>query len=644
MPNDRYIGMTLDNRYEILDTVGTGGMAHVYRARDMQLGRLIAVKILKDEFSEDEEFRRRFRVESQTVAMLSHPNIVAVYDVSKSDDPEYMVMELLDGLTLKAYITRKGVLTWKETLHFSLQIAKALSHAHSMGIIHRDIKPQNVMVLRDGSVKVMDFGIARLMASPNTKKQESFGSVHYISPEQAKGIPVDARTDLYSLGVVMYEMLTGVLPYEGDSDVAIAVQHINSTPVPPTELNPDIPLGLQDITLRALIADPKRRYGSADAMVRDLEEFRRDPSARFFGEYDDVEVLDADGSDDPTRPVPVVTSLTSTTGNSIKPAPKRNTPRKSQGEMTREEYRESRRRASRVSVALGSGIVLLIIVVLFVTLLLPTISKWFSGEDVPMITIPRFVGQPYDSVQQSADYKELFTFYKADEQYSKDYAVGVIMAQNTAPGTQLPQKDTKIPISVTVSLGEQPPVVMPNYINQPYRDASNQFARMLDDLKLRIEVRIETKASDSVTKDFVISTTPAAGEALRDGMIVFITYSTGPETKFVMMPKLVGLSLDGARELIEEKNLVYDPAYVEFVEDDAPENTVIWQLQEPFIDVAEKTTIVLRVSSGPAPSPEPSPEPTPSPIIPSYPPIPSPDVTWTSPPPEETPPADPTDD
>ena len=215
MDMDRYIGRLLDNRYEILEVIGTGGMAVVYKARCHRLNRLVAIKILKDDYSQDEEFRRRFHAESHAVAMLSHSNIVSVYDVSTADDADYIVMELIDGITLKQYMEKKGTLNWKETLHFAIQIAKALEHAHSRGIIHRDIKPHNVMVLKNGSVKVTDFGIARVMSKSNTLTKEALGSVHYISPEQARGGRVDNCSDLYSLGVVMYEMMTGRPPYDG---------------------------------------------------------------------------------------------------------------------------------------------------------------------------------------------------------------------------------------------------------------------------------------------------------------------------------------------------------------------------------------------------------------------------------------------
>jgi len=275
---ENYIGRLLDNRYEILEVIGTGGMAVVYKARCHRLNRLVAIKILKDDLSQDAEFRRRFHAESQAVAMLSHPNIVNVYDVSHSERGDFIVMELIDGISLKQYMEQKGTLNWREVLHFSTQIAKALEHAHGRGIIHRDIKPHNIMILKDGSVKVADFGIARVSSAQSTLTREALGSVHYISPEQAKGSKIDYRSDLYSLGVVMYEMLTGQPPYDGETPVSVAIQHINAQAARPRALNAQIPLGLEQITMHAMAADLDIRYESATEMLRDLDEFRKNPN------------------------------------------------------------------------------------------------------------------------------------------------------------------------------------------------------------------------------------------------------------------------------------------------------------------------------------------------------------------------------
>ena len=271
---DQYIGKMLDNRYELLELIGHGGMANVYKAKCHRLNRLVAVKILKSDLAENADFRRRFRDESLAVAQLSHANIVSVYDVSSSDGIEYIVMELIDGITLKQYMERRGKLDWREALHFISQIMRGLSHAHSRGIVHRDIKPQNIMVLRDGSVKVADFGIACLADAANTLTQEALGSVHYISPEQARGDRTDARSDIYSAGVVLYEMLTGRLPFEGDSAVSVAIQHLSSTPLDPREINPDIPESLELICKKAMCPELSRRYVSAEEMLDDLEKFR----------------------------------------------------------------------------------------------------------------------------------------------------------------------------------------------------------------------------------------------------------------------------------------------------------------------------------------------------------------------------------
>ena len=272
MDKDKYIGRLLDGRYEILEVLGVGGMAVVYKARCHRLNRMVAVKILKDEFSQDEEFRRRFHAESQAVAMLSHPNIVSVYDVSSTGDADFIVMEVIDGITLKEYMEKKGVLNWKETLHFAIQIAKALEHAHSRGIVHRDIKPHNVMVLKNGSLKVNDFGIAQITSKSTTLTKEALGSVHYISPEQAKGGRVDNRSDIYSLGIVMYEMISGRVPYDGDSPVSVAIQHINGGAVKPSHWNPNVPVGLEQIIARAMALLPGDRYSSATEMLYDMDE------------------------------------------------------------------------------------------------------------------------------------------------------------------------------------------------------------------------------------------------------------------------------------------------------------------------------------------------------------------------------------
>ena len=284
---DKYIGKKLDGRYEIRELIGVGGMANVYKAYDVLENRVVAVKILREEYMNNDEFMRRFRNESRAISLLDHPNIVKVYDVIFSNRIQSIVMEYIDGITLKDYIEQEHVLRWKEALHFTVQILRALQHAHDKGIVHRDIKPQNIMLLSDGTIKITDFGIARFSrSSTKTITDKAIGSVHYISPEQASGAFTDARSDIYSVGVMMFEMLTGKLPFEADTLVSVAVKQIQSQPALPRSINPDIPEGLQEIVMRAMQKDADKRYQSAAEMLHDIYEFKKNPSIVFSYKYD----------------------------------------------------------------------------------------------------------------------------------------------------------------------------------------------------------------------------------------------------------------------------------------------------------------------------------------------------------------------
>ena len=287
---DNNIGKKLDGRYELLELIGVGGMADIYRARDIQEDRIVAVKILKTEFAGSEEFLRRFRNESKAIALLSHPNIVKIYDVGFTDKVQFIVMEYVDGITLTDYIEQQGVLKWRDAVHFTVQVLKALQHAHDRGIVHRDVKSSNIMLLRDGTIKVMDFGIARFNRENNkTMSEKTIGSVHYISPEQARGDITDERSDIYSVGVALYEMLTGRKPFDGDTPVAIALKHMQSTPKKPTEINETIPEGLEQIVLRAMQKEPSARYQTAGEMISDLEDFKKNPGIMFDYKYNSTD-------------------------------------------------------------------------------------------------------------------------------------------------------------------------------------------------------------------------------------------------------------------------------------------------------------------------------------------------------------------
>ena len=552
--NDKYIGKMLDDRYEILEVIGEGGMAIVYRALDHRLNRDVAVKIMRDEMAADEEFRRRFCTESHAVAMLSHPNIVAVYDVSHNDNVEYIVMELVDGITLKQYIERKGVVAWKEVVHFTKQISKALAHAHERGIIHRDIKPQNIMLLRDGTIKVGDFGIAALENEVYENNGEAIGSIHYIAPEQARGECPDARSDIYSLGVMMYEMLTGGLPFTGNTLGEIAVQHMNAKPVPPHEKNPEIPLELERITLKAMSAELSERYQSANELLSDLEAFIHTP-VTIDGESADYENPD------------------------VKPV-------RSSTELSRERYR-LRRRSGVVSFMSGTFGLLVLAVALFAFLWNFWLKDVFSPAE--RIALPNFEGSNYESIINNT---ELSSMYKFNVIYISDDSVepGIVISQSPAAGRSMMVTPSGIEVDLTVNAGVSLTSV-PDVLNTDYRDAMRNLRAA------GFNVEIENAASDSYTKDYVIATSPVAGEQLSSGSTVYITVSAGPEIQYVSMPNLVGSTEDSAISRIESSNLSYGGS--DRVVSDYEVGTVIDQSISSSESVAEHTKVYLTVSSGP---------------------------------------------
>ncbi len=574
---DKYLGQMLDGRYEILEVIGTGGMAIVYKARDHRLNRLVAVKILKEELALDADFRRRFHTESQAVAMLSHPNIVTVYDVSLSSNVDYIVMELIDGITLKQYMQRKGFLTWKESLHFAIQIVKALAHAHSRGIIHRDIKPHNIMILRDGSVKVADFGIARLQSNQNTLTQETLGSVHYISPEQAKGSHVDERTDLYSLGVVMYEMLTTRLPFEGDSPVSVAIQHISAVPLMPRDINPDIPAALESITMKAMNPNLDERYLTAEEMYNDLEEFRKDPSGAAVS-------APAAGAVVPSGPVYEYQNQNEKT-QKLSGIPGR-VKRSVFDELPREEYIRQSRKSRQTATLIGVFCVVLFIIGLFVFLWNFWLKELFT--DAERIEVPNVIGKRYEDVLSDPQY-DAFVFVPAYET-NENYDEGYIFNQSPVGGREVAKLEDGTKINITVSMGKEI-LSMPNLVNQEYRKASID----LQNMDLVVDVTVE--ASADVTKDYVIRTIPAAGEDVSPGMTVYLVVSGGPEVIYAKVPQLVGLTRAAAQSRLDSLNLTLGE--VTTAESDRPEGEVIWQNIEAGEEVPERTSVSIQISEGP---------------------------------------------
>lgn len=555
--NDKYIGKMLDDRYEILERIGEGGMAVVYKALCHRLNRYDAVKIMRDEMAADEEFRRRFCAESQAIAMLSHPNILAVYDVSHSDDIEYIVMELIDGITLKQYMERRGALSWKETLHFSKQIAKALAHAHERGIIHRDIKPQNIMLLRDGTIKVGDFGIAALENEIYENNGQAIGSIHYIAPEQARGSCPDARSDIYSLGVVMYEMLTGELPYTGETLGEIAVKHMNAEPAPPHEKNSELPPELERITLKAMNAKLEERYQSANELLNDLENFAQ--SQVKAEEPEEEEIQKTPG---------------------VKPV-------RSVSELPREKYRRRRRRAGRVSFLSGTFGLLLLAIWLFSFLWNFWLKDVFSPAE--RIELPNFMGTEFQAIENNPDLMSTYSFnvvYVIDTENPS----GLVLSQSPAAGRSMMVTPGGIEVELTVSSGADMSAV-PDVSGLNYNDAM----WMLRDSGFVPE--IENSISDSVERDLVINTSPAAGESVSRGSTVYLVVSSGTEIRYLEVPNLVGSTEEAARSKLENAGLSYGGS--ERVVSDLAVGTVVGQSADAFTQIEEHSKVYLQVSSGP---------------------------------------------
>ena len=582
---DQYIGKMLDNRYEILERIGTGGMAIVYKAKCHRLNRLVAIKILKSDLAQNEEFRRRFNAESQAVAQLSHPNIVSVYDVSRGGDMEYIVMELIDGITLKQYMEKRGQLNWRESLHFITQIMRGLSHAHSRGIIHRDIKPQNIMVLRDGSVKVADFGIACLADSAQTLTQEALGSVHYISPEQARGDRPDARSDIYSSGVVLYEMLTGRLPFEGESAVAVAIQHLSSIPLAPREINPDIPEQLELICMKAMAPDLEHRYQSADAMIADLEAFRKNPEVEMKFDLSD---LRPEENDEPTRTIRTMPSHTVTIPVH---QPERNYPRRE-----RDEDEEPRRAGSGKRGVLVSAVTVAAVAVVIV--LFKTILGSFAPAVVDQYQVPDLYDMTIEEAENDPRIEGVFEIQKAGSEFSTDVSEGHILRQD--PKKEETRKGSQLVIQVWVSAGEETGEV-PDLENKSEQDARILLEKLNKEynLELTVEAPEELKQfSEEITEGYVIKTEPAQGEILKKGDTVKLILSKGPDIKPVTVLPFVGMSIDSVLSQLESYKLTCDAADVEVVDSDKPGGTIVWQSPASGETVPEWTTIKFRVSAG----------------------------------------------
>lgn len=596
---DQYIGKLLDNRYEIMEQIGMGGMARVFRALDHRLNRQVAVKILREDLAEDAELRRRFHEESQAVAMLSHPNIVAVYDVSRSSDVEYIVMELIDGITLKQYMQKKGnKLNWREALHFITQIVKALGHAHSRGIIHRDIKPHNIMVLRDGSVKVADFGIARVASGGHsTLTQEALGSVHYISPEQARGSHIDARSDLYSAGVVLYEMITGRLPFEGDTPVSVAIQHINSIPLSPREIDPAIPEALEAITMKAMAPDPDNRYLSADDMLADLEEFRKNPNINF--DYNVSGFQDDEDDVDKTQVLPTAASISRVGSRVREPERVQNRsrsnppPRHREREEDEEEYDDGPRRPNWPIIGAVAAILVFVVALLYI--MFSTAFSGSLGAQTQNIRVPSVTGYLFSEAQANTELLNGFTLVQG-ETVESDQPAGTILHQSPDANSFVSGDD--MTITVTVSSGEAEEVTMPPLEGKTLAQALSALQVDLD-LGLRVDYDSRSEYHDTIPEGCVISTIPEEGTVLSEGQQVILVMSLGKEETPMVMPNLIGMDEETAKKTITDMGLVV--GQVQPSPSDEQEAGKVWyQSVAVNASVTEGTTVDIFVSTGPS--------------------------------------------
>lgn len=569
---DKYIGKRLDGRYEIHELLGVGGMAYVYKAYDNIEKRWVAIKILKEELAGNSDFLRRFRNESKAIAVLSHPNIVKVYDVSFGDRIQYIVMEYIDGITLKQYIEQQGEIKWREALYFTVQILRALQHAHEKGIIHRDIKPQNIMLLEDGTIKVTDFGIARFsQAETQTMTDKAIGSVHYIAPEQARGGYINDKADIYSVGVMLYEMLTGQLPFVADNAVSVAIMQMQAEPTPPSRINPSIPKGLEEITMHAMEKNPAQRFPSAADMLEDVERFRRNPEIVFrYGEQVDR-------------------AYAGTSADIYGNVQQNAAPQKYNDNYEYEEEYVRSKNGARASNII-KGIVAAVIVV---ALVVGGIFGWrylqnltaSTNKTSDEIVLPKFVGMIYASdIEGNSEYADLTFEITYGNVPSKQ--PGEVLRQTPAAGMTVKKGKT---VSLTVN-GEAEQIVVEDVKGYKQQDA-------YDALKaLNLSPKIQAVADDDTAVGYVVKTDPAAGSTVSTGTAVTIYVSSGPSTESAVIPNIVGYQYSDAKEQLEAAGFVVTAEYDD--ESDKDENTVLSVSPNEGEKAKKGSVVTVTVSSG----------------------------------------------
>ncbi len=562
---DKYIGKRLDGRYEIQELIGVGGMAYVYKAYDSVDGREVAVKILKDEFLANAEFTRRFKNESKAIAILSHPNIVKVLDVSFGDRMQYIVMEYIDGITLKEYIEQQRV-TWKEAVHFTEQILRALQHAHDKGIVHRDIKPQNIMLLADGTIKVTDFGIARFSRNEfrTGLGDKAIGSVHYISPEQARGAYTDEKADIYSVGVMLYEMLTGQLPFEADNAVSVAIMQLQSQPKKPSEINPQIPEGLEEITLKAMQKDPEKRYQSAAEMLQDINEFKQNPSIRFEYKY----FVD----DTPTRFVEAITNI--------------------KGEPEKEEDEKKNPSMLPILAGVAAAFVLVALLIVGIVLVKTGVIK-FGGNDSSSysdtMVVPNFINKEYRLLTPE-DIEGFAGTPTLNYAYSNEVQEGYIIAQDPAPNKNI-KRNTK---SLTLTISRGPlKIELPEVMGQKEETMVN----LLETKGLRTKVIQAT--DESVPEGYVIRLKAASEPIVKDTLIYVYVSIGAKQAEPIEIDNVVGMTKTAAMARLTQQGFVVSEDSVQLVNvDGGTAGTVVKQIPAAGEKLLPGEEVQLKICSG----------------------------------------------
>lgn len=554
---EKYVGQIFDNRYKLIRIVGVGGMAVVFEAHDLLMKRTVAIKMLKDDISGDTQAVKRFINESKAVAMLSHPNIVNIFDVSVKDNLKYIVMEYIEGITLKNYMTRRGTLSFREVVSYSEQILRALEHAHSKGIVHRDIKPQNIMLLKNGLIKVTDFGIAKLPNSETlTMTDKTIGTVHYISPEQASGRETSQASDLYSLGVLMYEMSTGKLPFNADSPISVALMHVNKEPARPRSINPEIPRGLEQIILTAMEKKTELRYQSASQMLKQITKLKENPNIVFKKTTD-------------KKAAPV------------KKAEKKKKPKK--------EKVYDNTPTSMGPIILG--VMTAFFIALGVSAFIIVRALFMDSGDTSLtITVPNLLGETFVSEEALGLNMNHYRIH-VEKIYDENQPENMIIEQKPTAGEQkkvIPGQHY-CDLTITVSLGSEK-ILLGDYSVKNPRETENKLKNM------GLKVAKDYVYHDTIPTGYVTGTYPAAGERVARGDTVIIYISQGEQIQTKSIPNLVGLNhIEAARRLREAG---FEIGNVESVISEQPEGEVISHTPAADTSVAVGFRVDFVISAG----------------------------------------------